>query len=117
MPTTNEQYIGSGIVYAGGRDVGNVSKLALSIETDSKTRPNYRGGGGNAAVVELVKAVKLSATFDSFNNENIAMALRGTVSELTGAAVTDENVPAVLDRLCRTDNMIDLSQVYRRERS
>ena len=49
MPTTNEQYIGSGIVYAGGRDVGNVSKLALSIETDSKTRPNYRGGGGNAA--------------------------------------------------------------------
>ena len=110
MPTTNEQYIGSGIVYAGGRDVGNMSKLALSIETDSKTRPNYRGGGGNAAVVELVKAVKLTATLDSFNNENIAMALRGTVSELTGAAVTDENVPAVLDRLCRTDNMIDLSQ-------
>lgn len=110
MPTTNEQYIGSGIVYAGGRDVGNVSKLALAIETDSKTRPNYRGGGGNAAVVELVKAVKLSATFDSFNNENIAMALRGSVTELTGTEVTDESVPAVLDRLCRTARMIDLSQ-------
>ena len=110
MPTTNEQYIGSGIVYAGGRDVGNVSKLALSIETDSKNRPNYRGGGGNAAVVELVKAVKLSATFDSFNNENIALALRGSVTELTGAAVTDESVSAVLDRLCRTTSMIDLSQ-------
>jgi len=106
--TINEQYIGSGIVYAGGRDVGNVSSLALSIETDTKTRPNYRGGGGNIATLERVSAVSLSTTFDSFNNDNLAMALRGTVESLTGADVTDESVTAVLDTLCRTENMMDL---------
>lgn len=107
---TNEQYIGSGIVYASGRDVGNVSALSLSIETDSKTRPNYRGGGGNIATIERVKAVKLAATFDSFNNENLAMALRGTVSEITSEAVTDEAISASLNKLCRTAHMIDLSK-------
>lgn len=106
--TQNEQYIGSGIVYAGGRDVGNVSSLSLSIETDTKTRPNYRGGGGNIATLERVSAVSLSATFDSFNNDNLAMALRGTVESLTGATVTDEAVVATLDTLCRTASMIKL---------
>lgn len=111
MPTiTNESYIGSGIVYVNGRDVGNCSELNFQIESDTKTLPNYRGGGGNAASVERVTAVRLSMKLHEFSNANLALALRGTVASVTAGTVTAEDVIAVLGGLSETANVVDIAQ-------
>ncbi|PKF60617.1 hypothetical protein CW745_13885 [Psychromonas sp. psych-6C06] len=107
----NEQYIGLGIVYVGGRDVGNVSKLDFAIETEQKTKPSFRPGGGNVASSERVKSVKLAATLDSFNNENLALALRGNVEIKGSKTVTDEVVVAVMPGLIETKETVDASKV------
>lgn len=107
----NEQYIGSGIIYVNGRDVGNVSAASFAIETNSINRPNFRGGGGNAATLERVQAVRLSLTLDSFNNENLALALRGKVAVLGSKKVTDaEYTVGEGINLIRTDDMIDVKK-------
>ncbi|MFB2661987.1 phage tail tube protein [Shewanella mangrovisoli] len=105
--TVVESYIGSGIVYVAGRDVGNASGVKIAIEQETKTQPNFRGGGGNAAEITRVKAVKLSFTMNDFSNANMALALRGLVEVVAAGAVTDEPLVAVLDGLARTAFMID----------
>lgn len=107
---TTEHYIGSGIVYVDGRDVGNASEVKVDIEQETKSAPNYRGGGGNAAEQTLVKAVNLSLKLHDFNNANLAMALRGKVQTLASVVVTDEVITAKLDGLAETSKAIDLSQ-------
>ena len=107
MTTLNEAYIGSGIIYVNGRDVGNVSAASFAIEQETKTQKNYRGGGGNNAAVSIVSAVKLSLDLTSFNNENLALALRGTIETVAGAAVTDEAITARLGGFTPTLKMID----------
>ncbi|MCS6236144.1 hypothetical protein G3495_13570 [Shewanella baltica] len=103
-----ESYIGSGIVYVAGRDVGNASGVKVAIEQDTKSQPNYRGGGGYAAEITKVKSVKLSFTMNDFSNANMAMALRGKVEVLTAGAIsTPESITAVLDGLADTAFMID----------
>lgn len=109
--TVTESYIGSGIVYVNGRDVGNASGVKVDIEQETKSQPNYRGGGGNAAEVTKVKSVKLSMTLNTFSNANLALALRGVVETLTAVAVTDETVVAVVDGLADTAKMIDVAEV------
>lgn len=108
--TLNEAYIGSGIVYINGRDVGNCSNVNFSIEQETKTQKNYRGGGGNSASVTNVTAVKLSMELNSFSNDNLALALRGLIETVTAAAVTDEAITAVHDGLAATEFMIDKEQ-------
>lgn len=105
--TVVESYIGSGIVYVAGRDVGNASGVKIAIEQETKTQPNYRGGGGNAAEITKVKSVKLSFTMNDFSNANMALALRGVVEVVAAGAVTEEPLVAVLDGLARTAFMID----------
>lgn len=102
-----ESYIGSAIVYIDGRDCGNVSGVKLAIEQETKSLPNYRGGGGYSDEVTLIKSVKLSATFYDFNNENLALAMRGKIDVLTATPVADEEIIAVLDGLAQTAKMID----------
>lgn len=108
--TVKESYIGSGIVYVAGRDVGNASAVELSIEQDTVSLPNNRGGGGNYDSVTRITAVNLSMTLNAFSNDNLALALRGKVDVLTAEAVTDEAITAVLDGLADTVNMIDTAQ-------
>lgn len=108
--SNTEQYIGAGIMYANGRDVGNVSALEISIDQETKSRPNYRGGGGNAASTERVKGVRLKATLDNFSNDNLALALRGVVDVQSTTAITGESQNAVLNGLTETDFMIDKSK-------
>ena len=107
--TVTESYIGSGIVYVDGRDVGNASGVKIDIEQDTKALPNYRGGGGNSAEITKIKSVKLSMTMNDFSNQNMALGLRGKVEVLTAGAVADEPITAVLDGLCDTVKMIDTS--------
>lgn len=110
--TVQENYIGSGIIYLNGRDVGNVTAAAFSIEQETKEKANLRGGGGNIASLTRIKNVKLAITMDSFNNDNLALGLRGTVDVEESAAVSDEAVVAVVPGLGQTAKMIDTSQAY-----
>lgn len=107
---TTEHYIGSGIVYVDGRDVGNASEVKVDIEQETKSAPNYRGGGGNAAEQTLVKAVNLSLKLHDYNNANLALALRGKVQAVNSVTVTDEVLNANLNGLAETSKPIDLSQ-------
>ncbi|AQS40194.1 hypothetical protein Sps_05125 [Shewanella psychrophila] len=107
--TVTESYIGSGIMYVDGRDVGNASGVKIDIEQETKSQPNYRGGGGNSAEVTKIKSVKLSATMNDFSNENMALGLRGKVEVVAAGSVADEALTAVLDGLCDTTKMIDTS--------
>lgn len=110
MTTVNEQYIGLGIVYVNGRDVGNVTQLDFAIEVDKKTKASMRPGGGNVASSERVTSVNLSATLDSFNNENLALALRGIVSVKASKSISDEEVVAVLGGLLETVEVLDITK-------
>ncbi len=107
---STESYIGSGIVYINGRDVGNASGVTIDIEQETKSQPNFRGGGGNAAEVTKVKSVKLKMTMNTFSNANLSLALRGKIETMTSDTVTDEVLIAKLGGLADTAKMIDLSQ-------
>ncbi len=110
MSTIQENYIGSGVIYLNGRDVGNVTAATFSIDQEEKTKANRRGGGGNIASLTRISAVKLSVTMDSFSNDNLALALRGKVDVEASSSVTDEPVTAVAGGLCQTAKMIDTTQ-------
>jgi len=110
VEVVNEQYIGSGIVYVDGRDVGNVSKLDFAIEVDKKSKASMRPGGGNIASVERVKSVTLSATLDSFNNSNLALALRGVVDVNASEVIADEVVTAIVPGLIETEHMLNTAE-------
>lgn len=105
----NEAYIGSGIIYINGRDVGNCSNVNFAIEQETKNQRNFRGGGGNFASVTSITSVKLSMELSNFSNENLALALRGVVETVAAGTVTGETVTAVLGGLAETEKMIDLS--------
>ncbi|WP_417698096.1 hypothetical protein [Psychromonas sp.] len=109
IETVNEQYIGSGIVYVDGRDVGNVSALDFTLEVETKTRASYRPGGGNIASSSRVRSVSLSATLDSFNNSNLSLALRGVVDTKESKTITNENIKAIVPGLVETSEMLDVS--------
>lgn len=105
MATT--AYVGKGTVYlqdksAAGKPlyaIGNCSKVTDAIETESKEMPDYENaGGGTAAKFSRIKAVKTSIEMLSFAPENIALALRGSVTANAGAvAIVGEaaTVPAL----------------------
>lgn len=112
MATTQENYIGSGICYLNGRDIGNVTAAAFSIDQETKEKANLRGGGGNIASLTRISSIKLALTMDSFNNDNLAVALRGQVDVEASEAITAELVTAVVPGLGQTAKMIDTAQSY-----
>lgn len=101
-------FIGSGIIYYKGRDIGNCSSAEITYDIDKKTLPNYRGGGGNAAVLERITSVTLAVGITSLNASNLALLNAGTISSITGSTVTDEALTVTaLDRLLRVQHIID----------
>jgi len=105
----NEAYIGSGIVYINGRDVGNCSNVNFAIEQETQSQRNYRGGGGNFASVTNITSVALSMELANFSNANLALALRGVVDVVAAGSVVAENVTAVAGGLAETAKMIDMT--------
>lgn len=112
---TDKSYIGKGIVYIDGIDVGNVTALNFQIAEDKKELKNFRtAGGGNYNSLARIDSVTLSMTMSDYNKENLARALFGTASAVTAGAITDESIsaPASLtgDPLVTTANVIDTTQ-------
>jgi hypothetical protein len=102
MAFVKRTFMGKGKVSIGPvagalQRIGNVSKLTLSIDEETKDLADYESaGGGTADSVSRVKAVTASITMHSLNKENLAMAMFGTTSTVAGATVTDESIAAVL---------------------
>jgi len=109
MSITLEHYLGAGIVYVDGRDIGNAADVDVAIEVEEKAVPNFRGGGGNSGSLDRIKGVKLSMNLYDFNNDNLALALRGVNSAVTDTPITTEvlTTPAALDVLLDTAKIID----------
>ena len=75
------------------RPVGNVSKLEVSFEEEVIRQPDYtKPGGGTYASVRRVTQSSLATTWHDFNLNNLALALYGSTTSVTGTTVTDEAV-------------------------
>lgn len=104
---TEWSYIGKGSCYLaikGSTDplraVGNVSEITVSASEDKKELPDSQNaGGGMANTLRRPSAVEVSMAMRDFVAENIALATRGAVSEVTSGSVTSEAVTARLDGL------------------
>ncbi len=95
-------YLGSGKIYArvagavaGLMEVGNASKLELAVKEDKKKLQDFsKPGGGVYATVSRISEATLSMTLNDLNKTNVARAVFGTETAVTGAAVLDEVVKA-----------------------
>lgn len=95
-------FIGKGQIYLRRLDlkkgllpIGEASAFQMNITTDEKTLPSHTTrGGGTAATAYSVSDLALAITGHSFTDENIAMALFGDVSAVSGKEVTDEALTA-----------------------
>jgi hypothetical protein len=105
-----ESFIGSGKFYLDGRRLGNCSEAKLSYSIDTKTLPNFEGGGGNLDSIDKITGVALDLTCFNWSAQNIAMALAATVGEETAGAVTGEAHKMAKHTLVDTAFMIDVSQ-------
>lgn len=91
-------YIGVGAVYlellgSGGGliNVGNNSQLEYAFDEEKQELPNYMTpGGGNANVQSKISSFTGSMLLYDFTPENLAIALRGSVTAVEAGEVTDE---------------------------
>lgn len=102
MATTYYPYLGSGKIYArtagasaGLMELGNASKLELSIKEDKQTIRDFsKAGGGIYASVSRIDTATLGMTLHDLNRSNVARALFGSESTVASGSVTDEAVVA-----------------------
>jgi hypothetical protein len=97
-PVVYYPYIGAGKVYAkeegvtGGLvHVGNVSKLTIGFDEETKEQQDFtQAGGGVYASVNRVKAIPVSFDMTDLNPTNFARAVFGEATAVAGATVTSE---------------------------
>lgn len=102
---TDYSYIGSGKIYvrefgaaAGRKEIGNVSRLALSVTEETKELIDHtQPGGGTYNEVRRIQAVEATFVMHDLSPENFARALFGAATNVTASTVTDEVVTAYLD--------------------
>ena len=85
--------------------IGNVTDLNVAINEDEKSLQDFQSaGGGKLNSLRRVQDAQVSMAMSDFKSENIALAVFGNASALTGASVTDESVIGYLDGLIRLAN-------------
>lgn len=100
--TTYYPYLGSGKIYARAQgsaagliELGNASKLELSVKEDKQKLKDYsKPGGGTYSSVSRISEATLQMTLNDLNKANVARAVFGTSAAVTGATVADESVTA-----------------------
>lgn len=112
-------YIGAGAIYlelrgsnSGLINIGNCSVLEYAFDEEKQEQPNYMTpGGGNANVLSRISSFTGAMTLHDFTAENLALALRGSVTAVTAGTVTDEvhNCAGVHGELIPFDYPIDHS--------
>lgn len=111
----DKSFIGKGIVYLNGRDVGNCIALTLGVTEEQIELKNYRtASGGNYNSLTRIDSVEVSMTISDFNVENLALGLFGSTSAVTAAEVAAESIAApaslVGNPLVTTANVIDTEE-------
>jgi len=87
MAYKQELFLGRGVVYINGVDVGNVSELSLGITTSEQSVNNFRRvNGGKVFSKELIESVEFSANLMDWTRENLALGLRATTYDNASAA-------------------------------
>lgn len=116
MAAKNFSFLGKGPVYAGERGgallpVGNCSALSFAVSENRIAQPDYTNpGGGSANVVSRIDEVTGSLTLLDLSPRNLALAYRGTTSDVTGGvSVTDERHTAYVGGLLALDDVPDIS--------
>lgn len=102
------------------RDLGNPNAALLPVGNAEATinqtmaevtTPNFQSLGGNACKVEYPESVTIDLTLHCTSPENLAMAFLGEYSQLTGAAVVDEeHTVRSVDELIAFEHAPDKSQ-------
>jgi hypothetical protein len=111
----DKSYIGKGLVYLDGRQVGNCTALNFQIAEEKIELDDYTSsGGGLYNSLTRIDSVALTMTLSDYNAENLAATLFGSSSAVTATTVTDESIdaPAALsnDSLVTTANVIDTDE-------
>lgn len=91
-------FIGAGVIYLeliGGAtgliNIGNVSQLEYSFDEEKQEMRNFMNpGGGNANVVSKISSFTGSLTMHDYTAENLALALRGSITAVTAGTVSAE---------------------------
>ena len=101
MSVIDQSFIGAGSVYIQPYDksapllpMGNISEFAFSFEEEKKEQKNYMGGGGVRNVVSRISNITGSIKAHDFTPDNIALALRASLTEIGATAITDEELTA-----------------------
>lgn len=101
--TTNHYFSGQGVVLLGLRDpdgkpmgftpAGNVSDLKIAVAVSTLEHKESQTGQ-RATDLRMTTETKcsLSMTMEDFNSNNLASALRGTVTKLAGGTVTAQTI-------------------------
>lgn len=97
MAQIDRSFIGEGIIYARAYqsqdpllDIGNCDAFNISFTSDRQTLRNFRGGGGNRNVREIVTDVTSTIGMYDMTATNLARSTRSTVVAVAAGTVTDE---------------------------
>ena len=93
-------YLGSGKIYArvagaaaGLVELGNASKLELSVKEDKQKLKDFsKQGGGTYSSVSRIDEVTVQMTLNDLNKTNVSRAVFGTESAVASGSVVDEAV-------------------------
>jgi hypothetical protein len=97
MAQIDRSFAGEGIIYARAYqsadpllDIGNCDTFNLSFTTNQTKLPNYRGGGGNRNVREVVTDVTAASGMYDLTATNVARVTRATVTAVAAGVVSAE---------------------------
>lgn len=94
-------------------DVGDVQAADLAEDTEVKSLPNMRGGGGSAVRKKRVTSRKLTLSFADWTVSRLAMALQAGVTSVTAGTATGESVTAKKGGVIRLANALASSIVVK----
>lgn len=114
---STEYYMGQGMVFIGEKDavtgepkglrhLGNVTDLKISLKTSViELKESMTGTRGLAKRLTTEVGASFSATLESLNKENLAIALRGTAAAVIGGTVTKKTFKVFKGSMLRLDHI------------
>jgi hypothetical protein len=97
MAQIDRSFAGEGIIYARAYqsndpllDIGNCDSFDISFSSDVSKLKNYRGGGGNRNIREVVSDVTAKIGMYDLTATNVARVTRSTVVAVAAGAIVNE---------------------------
>lgn len=118
MAQIDRSFAGEGIIYARAYqstdpllDIGNCESFDISFSSNVSKLKNFRGGGGNRNVREVVSDVAAKIGMYDLTATNVARVTRSNVLTIAAGVVADEVLACagVEGELIPFDNLPDLS--------